>query len=109
MISLSVLHFLKCVTPTPVRKVLVAVRSPFARAGQHRQVRRWKEESDYAKAVANSKRKQDVSQLQNKLPNSGGIPLADKTLDPAAVAKNVVDPNRRGAGVAGFEGLALDD
>jgi len=52
----------------------------------------------------------EVAALRNSLPNSGGIPADLSGISPVLVAKaNSVDDSRRASGIAGFEGLALDD
>jgi len=51
-----------------------------------------------------------VSELTNRLPNSGGITISVEKLDPKKIVEvGYLNVESRRSGVAGFEGLALDD
>ncbi len=50
-----------------------------------------------------------VASLQNRLPNSGPIPIDMDAMDPDSVIEAAQDVRKRQTLVEGFEGLALDD
>ena len=59
--------------------------------------------------VSQARRTFDLSEIQNILPNSGGVPLDPAGIDPKDLLFSMREQPNRQTGVSGFEGLALDD
>jgi 2-polyprenyl-3-methyl-5-hydroxy-6-metoxy-1,4-benzoquinol methylase len=106
----AIKSFVKLVAPTPVLHFASRTRSLLdQKIRRPYKVKQWKRELNAAQRSKSSTRGEFLD-LRNTLPNSGGITIDTQTLDPKKIIETgyrYVD--KRGSGVAGFEGLALDD
>ena len=100
--SLSPLAWQGLVTPYRVsNRVLERFRRPY---------RLWKWKRQLAIRSVDSVQQTQLWPVENRLPNSGGIPLDPTMINPGDVVKiGYSSVEKRQSGVAGFEGLALDD
>lgn len=55
------------------------------------------------------RRNETLAAIQNQMPNDGAFPLDTNNVSSAEIIAAVTEPLKRQTGVAGFEGLALDD
>jgi 2-polyprenyl-3-methyl-5-hydroxy-6-metoxy-1,4-benzoquinol methylase len=103
--------FVKSVTPTPALRLAAATRRfAAAKVIQPYRVKLWKRQLLAAKRYESVTPGYGAQDLTNLLPNSGGISINSAITDPVkVVASGRINTEKRALGVAGFEGLALDD
>jgi len=106
----AIKSFVKLVAPTPVLRFLTTTRSLLdQRIRRPYRVKQWKRELSEAQR-SRLERTIELPDLRNTLPNSGGIAIDTQTLDPRTIVETgYCRVEKRSSGVAGFEGLALDD
>jgi SAM-dependent methyltransferase len=107
----SIKSLVKSMAPAPALRLMANARSLLDQKIRHPyRVRQWKRELNAARRSSSGSARVDLSDLKNILPNSGGIAIDTQTLDPKKIMESGYSQvEKRGSGVAGFEGLALDD
>jgi SAM-dependent methyltransferase len=107
----AIKSFIKLVAPTPVLRLITTTRDLLdQKIRRPYQVRQWKRQLSAAQRSKLESTGIELPDFRNMLPNSGGIAIDTQTLDPKTIIDTgYTNVEKRGSGVAGFEGLALDD
>jgi hypothetical protein len=108
--DVAVKRFLKVYTPTFVWNTLRFIRHPLEQWSEMQQLKSWKKTLADAPVLRRAEQPFAVASLTNTLPNSGGLPIDPKHLQPQKIfLGNMANPGKRSAQLSGFEGVALDD